>query len=114
MTGENKVRVTKSSATHCRPWEDSNDHLCPIDCDHSDIVKFSAHDGNYDTVLTILQGMVERAASEERCMSQQGATGHTTRNIPGVHSETRKVSSAGRKRSSSYTSVQQLPRKRAC
>lgn len=30
--------------------------------DHSDIVKFSANDHDYDTVLHILEGMVERAA----------------------------------------------------
>ncbi|KAF2185930.1 hypothetical protein K469DRAFT_664957, partial [Zopfia rhizophila CBS 207.26] len=70
MTGETKVLVTMTSATHCRPWEDTQDHVCPIPRDHSNIVRFSANDNDYETVLPILQGMVERAAhcQERRTM----------------------------------------------
>lgn len=106
MTGETKVLVTKHSATRCRPWEESNDHMCPIDRDHSGIVKFRDYDSNYDTVLAKLQEMVARAATAERCMPQQGATDHATSSIPGVRSDTRKASSTGRKRPSSCTSAQ--------
>lgn len=62
MSGERKVLVSTSSATHCRPWEDTNDHMCPMQRDHSNLVKFSPHDHGYDTVLHVLQGMVQRAA----------------------------------------------------
>ena len=66
MSGQAKILVTVASATHCRPWEDTNDHVCPIPRDHSNIVKFGANDNDYDTVLSILQGMVQRAGNVTR------------------------------------------------
>ena len=67
MDGEPKVLVSKASATHCRPWEDTYDHVCPLERDHSDLVKFGPNDKDYDTVLTLLQGMVQRAMNSPRC-----------------------------------------------
>ncbi|PVH71306.1 hypothetical protein DL98DRAFT_397381, partial [Cadophora sp. DSE1049] len=62
MTGEPTALVSKGSATHCRSWENSNHYMCPIDRDHSEMVKFSANDIYYDTVLEILKGMSKKAA----------------------------------------------------
>ncbi len=113
MTGEAKVLVGKPPATHCRPWEESNDYLCPIDRDHSDMVKFSANDNNYDIVLVTLQGMVARAASEERCMPQKDIMGHASGGVHVGYQDAPEVSSVVRKRSSSWTSVQPPLKKQA-
>lgn len=61
MDGEPRVLVNTSSATHCRPWEDISDHVCPLDRDHSSLVKFSDHDNDYETVLGVLQIMIKNA-----------------------------------------------------
>ena len=61
MTGDLEFRVTASSATHCRPWENTDDYLYPMDRDHSDLVKFRAADVDYDTVWETIQGMVEQS-----------------------------------------------------
>ena len=77
MIGEPKVLVTTASATHCRPWEDTNDHVCPMQRDHSNLVKFGANDPDYDTILHVLQEMIQRAAhcQEQRTSSVVGKVG---------------------------------------
>lgn len=44
MIGPTTILVTRSSATHCRPWEDGSEHICAIARTHSDMVKFGPHD----------------------------------------------------------------------
>lgn len=61
MTGPAAVLVTKSSATHCRPWEDGAEHICAINRTHSEMVKFSPHDSDYNDVREKLKGLSRRA-----------------------------------------------------
>jgi hypothetical protein len=66
MNGEPKVLVSRASATHCRAWEDDYDHVCPLDRDHSDLVKFGPNDRDYALVLGLLRGLVSRAINAEK------------------------------------------------
>lgn len=61
MTGPAAVLVTKSSATHCRPWEDEAEHICAINRMHFDMVKFGPHDLDYNNVREKLKGLSRRA-----------------------------------------------------
>ncbi|RKL27770.1 hypothetical protein BFJ72_g12898 [Fusarium proliferatum] len=61
MDGPAAILVTKSSATHCRQWEDSREHICQVARTHSDIVKFGPHDHEYDKVRVRLDRLVRRA-----------------------------------------------------
>jgi len=61
MNGTPAFLVTKSSATHCRHWEDGPEHLCPIARTHSEMVKFGTHDNEYEKVLQRLIGLARRA-----------------------------------------------------
>ena len=61
MNGPPAFLVTKSSATHCRPWEDGPEHTCPIARSHSEMVKFKEHDAEYDKVVQRLVGLARRA-----------------------------------------------------
>lgn len=62
MAGPTAVLVTKSSATHCRPWETGLEHICAIDRTHSEMVKFGPQDEEYEKVVEIIKGIVQRAA----------------------------------------------------
>ncbi|KAK7409433.1 hypothetical protein QQX98_008394 [Neonectria punicea] len=61
MTGPPAFLVTKSSATHCRSWEEGPEHMCPISRSHSEMVKFAEHDAEYDKVVQRLAGLARRA-----------------------------------------------------
>ncbi|OPB40304.1 hypothetical protein A0O28_0003830 [Trichoderma guizhouense] len=61
MIGPTTVLVTKSSATHCRPWEDGSEHICAIARTHSDMVKFGPHDPDYRNVWLRLRALSRRA-----------------------------------------------------
>ncbi|KAL6819172.1 hypothetical protein V8C40DRAFT_252626 [Trichoderma camerunense] len=61
MIGPTAVLVTKSSATHCRPWEDGSEHICAIARTHSDMVKFGPHDPDYRNVWMRIRGLSRRA-----------------------------------------------------
>ncbi|KAK0720958.1 hypothetical protein B0H67DRAFT_209529 [Lasiosphaeris hirsuta] len=61
MTGPAAVLVTKSSATHCRPWEDGAEHICAVARTHSDMVKFGPHDDEYDKACGRMKGLARRA-----------------------------------------------------
>ncbi|KAM0255602.1 hypothetical protein ACHAQJ_005606 [Trichoderma viride] len=61
MSGPPAVLVTKSSAVHCRPWENDSIHICPIARSHSEIVKLSPTDSHYSDVRDRLQGLAQRA-----------------------------------------------------
>lgn len=61
MKGPAAVLVTKSSATHCRPWEIGPEHICAIARTHSSMVKFRPQDNDYDNVRERLKGLARRA-----------------------------------------------------
>ncbi|KAJ1323029.1 FxSxx-COOH system tetratricopeptide repeat protein [Microdochium nivale] len=61
MSGPPAFLVTKTSATHCRPWEDGTEHMCPISRSHSEMVKFGEHDAEYDKVVQRLTKLARRA-----------------------------------------------------
>lgn len=61
MGGPETTLLTKSSATHCRSWENGPEHVCAINRTHSNLVKFSLHDEEYDKVLQRLKGLAQRA-----------------------------------------------------
>ncbi|KAH7012721.1 uncharacterized protein B0I36DRAFT_256250 [Microdochium trichocladiopsis] len=61
MSGPPAFLVTKTSATHCRPWEDGTEHMCPISRSHSEMVKFGEHDAEYDKVVQRLARLAGRA-----------------------------------------------------
>ncbi|KAK4068015.1 hypothetical protein Trihar35433_6575 [Trichoderma harzianum] len=48
MTGPDAFLVTKSSATHCRPWEVGAENICALTRTHSELVKFKPNDPDYD------------------------------------------------------------------
>jgi len=76
MKGPAAVLVTKSSATHCRHWEDGAEHICAIVRTHSDMVKFGPQDHEYDKTRERIRGLARRAltvrrrlrASNTKCM----------------------------------------------
>lgn len=61
MAGPVAVLVSKSSATHCRPWENGQQYICAINRTHSEIVKFGSEDSEYEKVLGRLQSLVREA-----------------------------------------------------
>lgn len=61
MTGPAAVLVSKSSATHCRPWENGQQYICAIHRTHSEMVKFSSEDSEYEKVLGRIQSLVREA-----------------------------------------------------
>jgi hypothetical protein len=61
MTGPLRVLVDSSSARHGRPWEDEAHHCLALKRTHSELVKFSKIDGDYERVLTILKRMASAA-----------------------------------------------------
>jgi hypothetical protein len=69
MTGPTKLLVTKASATHFGLRGDSRKHVCAIARTHSDMVKFSPHDHDYDAVLNRLSELTSRALSEDKYSS---------------------------------------------
>lgn len=76
MTGPMAVLVTKSSATHCRQWEDGPEHLCALARSHSNMVKFDSNDSEYDKVRVVLRDLARRAVSHfpmlrQSCASKQ-------------------------------------------
>ncbi|RYP24486.1 hypothetical protein DL765_000506 [Monosporascus sp. GIB2] len=66
MTGPAVTLVTKSSATHCRPWENGPEHVCAVARTHSDMVKFGPQDHEYDKARERLKGLVRRALRVRR------------------------------------------------
>ncbi|PTB38804.1 hypothetical protein M441DRAFT_146152 [Trichoderma asperellum CBS 433.97] len=60
-TGHAAILVTKSSATHCRPWEDGPEHICAIARTHSGIVKFGRYDTAYKNVRERMRSLSKRA-----------------------------------------------------
>ncbi|PVH72155.1 hypothetical protein DL98DRAFT_433770 [Cadophora sp. DSE1049] len=65
MKGPPTVLVTKSSATHCRSWENGPEHICAINRTHSGMVKFGPQDHEYDKALQRIQGLVRQALTTQ-------------------------------------------------
>lgn len=68
MSGEPAVLVSKSSATYCRRWEDGPEHICAINRSHSEMVKFSQEDSEYEKVLGRIKSLTQRAIITQRSM----------------------------------------------
>ncbi|KAL7947995.1 hypothetical protein V8C42DRAFT_316342 [Trichoderma barbatum] len=60
---QNRVLVTRASATHCQPGEDNGQHTCAIPRSNADIARFEPHDPEYDAVRNVLLGISQRAAN---------------------------------------------------
>jgi hypothetical protein len=61
MTGPLSILVDSSSARHGRPWENEAHHCLALKRSHSELVKFSSNDGDYEKVLTVLRRMASAA-----------------------------------------------------
>ncbi|VUC34805.1 unnamed protein product [Clonostachys rosea] len=72
MNGPPTVLVSKESATHRRSWAPGSEQLCAINRNHSEIVKFSPHDNDYENALQLIKGIAQRAASVGRQLLQAG------------------------------------------
>lgn len=55
MTGKPAVLVDIASATHGRPWELDDRYILALNRTHSDLVKFSKQDEDYEVILHHLQ-----------------------------------------------------------
>ena len=61
MTGPLGILVDSSSARHGRPWENEAHHCSALKRNHSELVKFSSNDGDYERILTVLTRMASTA-----------------------------------------------------
>ena len=66
MTGDPAVLVDRYSAKSGRVWEDNRSCLYPINCTHSEMVKFPEHDEDCERVLSKLKHFAEVAPSVVR------------------------------------------------
>ncbi|KAF3065402.1 Ankyrin repeat domain-containing protein 50 [Trichoderma lentiforme] len=61
IAGPAAVLVSKSSATHCREWENGPQFICAINRTHSEMVKFGPEDDEYEKVVELIQSLVREA-----------------------------------------------------
>lgn len=61
MSGDPAILVDRYSAKSGRSWEDKPSHLHPINCSHSEMVKFPEHDEDCEVVLGKLKRFAELA-----------------------------------------------------
>jgi hypothetical protein len=61
MTGPPSILVDSSSARHGRPWENEAHHCLALKRSHSELVKFSSNDEDYERVLAVLKRMMKAA-----------------------------------------------------
>jgi len=61
MTGPPSILVSSSSAMHGRSWENEAHHCSALKRSHSELVKFSRNDGDYERVLATLKRMASAA-----------------------------------------------------
>ncbi|KAH7134414.1 P-loop containing nucleoside triphosphate hydrolase protein [Dactylonectria macrodidyma] len=66
VDGPTAMLVTKSSATHCRSWEDGPEHICAIARTHSNMVKFGPNDDEYSRARIRLTGLTRRALTARK------------------------------------------------
>ncbi|KIL84887.1 hypothetical protein FAVG1_11757 [Fusarium avenaceum] len=74
MTGPTAVLVTKSSATYCRWWESSPEHICAVARTHSDMVKFGPEDPEYDNACESLRRLARRAVTARQRIKASNMT----------------------------------------
>jgi hypothetical protein len=77
MAGEQRCLVSQSSASSCLPQGASSDHSIPLNCAHSDLVKFSLGDAEYAKVLHTLRELCRRVL--QRVSRTQGMLKVTSR-----------------------------------
>jgi hypothetical protein len=63
MDGLLAVLVDRHSATHGREWESDGQFIQPVNRNHSELVKFSNHDDDYQTVLRHLSTFRKNASN---------------------------------------------------
>jgi protein SERAC1 len=63
MSGPPAVLVDRHSATHGREWESDGQFIQPVNRNHSELVKFSNRDDEYQTVLRYLSTFRKNACS---------------------------------------------------
>lgn len=61
MKGPPAVLVTKESATHWHQEKHSSEHICAINRNHSEMVKFGPEDPEYDKALSRIMGLIRYA-----------------------------------------------------
>jgi len=61
MSGPPATLVTKDSAIRCPPWENGPGHICAVDRNHSEMVKFAAEDAEYRKALVRIEDIARRA-----------------------------------------------------
>ncbi|KAL6819884.1 hypothetical protein V8C40DRAFT_281209 [Trichoderma camerunense] len=67
IAGPAAVLVSKSSATHCREWENGPQFICAIDRTHSEMVKFRSEDDEYEKVVELIQSLAREARQTRQC-----------------------------------------------
>jgi len=75
MKGLPAVSVDVHSATSGREWESSTKFLHPIDRNHSELVKFSKQDSDYQTVLHYLSTFKKDASNVIRARFDRSSVG---------------------------------------
>ncbi|KAL7803977.1 hypothetical protein V8C43DRAFT_320587 [Trichoderma afarasin] len=70
IAGPAAVLVSKSSATHCREWENGPQFICAIDRTHSEMVKFRSEDDEYEKVVELIQSLAREARQTRQCRGQ--------------------------------------------
>lgn len=74
MLGLPAILVTKDSATRCPPWENGPHHICAVDRNHSEMVKFGAEDAEYRKALVRIKGVARRALAAHHDVVQAEGT----------------------------------------
>ena len=72
MSGKPTVLVDIDSATHARPLYNGDRFTLAINRNHSDLVKFSRYDEDYERVLCHLQTLLGEAESVIRKRFESG------------------------------------------
>jgi hypothetical protein len=68
MKGPLSILVDSSSAMHGRPWENEAHDYLALKRSHSELVKFSRNDKDYERVLDVLTRMASAARTAPRYM----------------------------------------------
>ena len=76
MKGPSAIIVDSFSAGHSRPWENDSYNIQPMNRTHSELVKFSNHDNDYERVLAVLRRYAENAVRVLPRSSRNSAAGN--------------------------------------
>lgn len=86
MEGPFRCLVNVTSATSCLPCSAYSEYSAAIDRAHSDLVKFSAHDSEYDNISYLISDMCKKCVDLE----QHERNGQENSSV-GTHCETSPV-----------------------